>query len=298
MIVSQAWNARKAKLVFAEPTTDRCDSIYSLYWLQHDLQRIRESRAANMRPIIGVTPSTQLDTLAHGTFLRYCMSAPYVRAVESAGGVPIVLPPQCDAIEELLAIIDGLLLSGGPDVDPVRYGDDYVHPTTYGIDPDRDQFEFDLFNAALSHGIPVFGICRGIQVMNVALGGTLIQDVSTEHPGAAQVGHRQHERGLEVSAVGHEMSAVDSSPLPIFGNNDLGVNSFHHQAIRELAPDLMPVAHSPDGLVEAVVLRGNSEVFGVQWHPELMFERDNAHLRPFTRLVEAAAKSKLFASTS
>jgi len=251
-----------------------------------------------MKPIIGITPSAQLDTLAHGTFLRYCMSAPYVRAVATAGGVPMVLPPQPDSTEELLAVIDGLLLSGGPDVDPARYGDDYVHPATYGIDPDRDQFEIDLFNAALARGIPTFGICRGIQVMNVALGGTLIQDVSTEHPGAADIGHRQHERGLEDSAVGHELSAVDSSPLPIFGNHDLSVNSFHHQAIRDIAPELIPVAYSPDGLVEAVVLRGNPEVFGVQWHPELMFERDPAHLRPFARLVDAAAQSKLFAAKS
>jgi putative glutamine amidotransferase len=249
-----------------------------------------------MKPIIGITPSAQLDTLAHGTFLRYCMSAPYVRAVATAGGVPIVLPPQRDAVDELMAVIDGLLLSGGPDVDPVRYGDNYVHPATYGIDPDRDKFEIDLFDAALRHGIPAFGICRGIQVMNVARGGTLIQDVSTEHPGAADVVHRQHERGLDASAVGHAMSALDASSLPIFGNNDLGVNSFHHQAIRDLAPDLLPVAHSPDGLIEAVVMRGNPEVFGVQWHPELMFEQDDAHLRPFARLVEAAAQRKLLAS--
>ncbi len=249
-----------------------------------------------MKPVIGITPSAQHDTLAHGTFLRYCMSAPYVRAVGTAGGVPVILPPQRDTIDDLMAVIDGLLLSGGPDVDPARYGDNYVHPATYGIDADRDQFEMDLFDAALRGGIPVFGVCRGIQVMNVALGGTLIQDVSTEHPGAADVGHRQHERGLEDWAVGHELFAVDSAPLPIFANNGLGVNSFHHQAIRDLAPDLMPVATSQDGLVEAVVMRGNPAVFGVQWHPELMFERDDAHLRPFARLVEAAVTSKLFAS--
>jgi putative glutamine amidotransferase len=251
-----------------------------------------------MKPIIGVTPSAQLDTLAHGTFLRYSMSAPYVRAVEAAGGVPIVLPPQRGSIDELLAVIDGLLLSGGPDVDPARYGDSYVHPTTYGIDPDRDQFEIDLFDSALRRSIPTFGICRGIQVMNVALGGTLIQDVSTEHPGASIVGHRQHERGLEVSAVGHALSAVEPTPLPIFGDNDLGVNSFHHQAIRDIAADLMPVAYSPDGLIEAVAVRDNPEVFGVQWHPELMFERDSAHLRPFAHLVEAAARTRLLAAKS
>ena len=251
-----------------------------------------------MKPIIGITPSAQLDTLAHGTFLRYCMSAPYVRAVETAGGVPIILPPQRDSIDDLVAVIDGLLLSGGPDVDPARYGDMDVHPETYGIDPDRDQFEIDLFDSALRLGIPTFGICRGIQVMNVALGGTLIQDVATEHPGAADIGHRQHERGLEVSAVGHALSAVEPAPLPIFGNDNLGVNSFHHQAIRDLAPALLPVAYSPDGLVEAVVMRGSSEVFGVQWHPELMFERDDAHLRPFSQLVEAAARSKLLTAKS
>lgn len=251
-----------------------------------------------MKPIIGITPSAQLDSLAHGTFLRYCMSAPYVRAVESAGGIPIVLPPQRESPDELLAIIDGLLLSGGPDVDPARYGETYVHPATYGIDPDRDQFELDLFDSALRSGIPTFGICRGIQVMNVALGGTLIQDVATEHPGAADVGHRQHERGLEDSAVGHALSAAEPTLLPIFGNNDLGVNSFHHQAIRNVAADLIPVAYSPDGLIEAVVMRDRPEVFGVQWHPELMFNRDNAHLRPFARLVEAAAQTRLFAAKS
>ena len=251
-----------------------------------------------MKPIIGITPSAQLDTLPHGTFLRYCISAPYARAVDAAGGVPVILPPQHESIEELLAIIDGLLLSGGPDVDPARYGDDYVHPATYGIDTARDQFEIDLFDAALAAGIPTFGICRGIQVMNVALGGTLIQDVSSEHPGATEVGHRQHERGLEDSAVGHTMSAVDSTPLSIFGNNDLGVNSFHHQAIRDLAPGLSAAAHSPDGLIEAVVMRDKPDVFGVQWHPELMFERDEAHLRPFVRLVDAGARSRLSAARS
>lgn len=249
-----------------------------------------------MKPIIGITPSAQTDTLVHGAFLRYCMSAPYVRAVETAGGIPVILPPQRDAADALMTTIHGLLLSGGPDVDPARYGDTTVHPETYGIDPDRDQWEIDLFAAALRHDVPVFGVCRGIQVINVALGGTLIQDVATEHPGAADIGHRQHERGLEDSAVGHDMSATDPTVLPIFGNNDLGVNSFHHQAIRDLAPGLVPVAYSPDGLIEAVVMSDNAEVFAVQWHPELMFERDAAHLRPFVRLVELAS-SKLLAST-
>jgi putative glutamine amidotransferase len=245
-----------------------------------------------MKPVIGITPGAQTDRLAHGTFRRYLLSAPYVRAVEAAGGTPPILPPQQD-IEALIAIIDALLLSGGPDVEPTRYGDTIVHEATYGTDPERDQFELDLFAAALRRDLPVFGVCRGIQVINVALGGTLIQDVPTEHPGAAEVGHRQQERGLDAAAVGHEVAACAPELLPIFDGASLGVNSFHHQAIRRLAPRLTVVATSPDGLIEAVAMTERPSVFAVQWHPELMFERHPAHLRPFARLVERAISHKL-----
>jgi putative glutamine amidotransferase len=255
---------------------------------------MRERRSEKMTPVIGITPSSQVEKLAHGTFLRYVLSAPYVRAIEAAGGLPIVLPPQRDT-SALFDLIDGLLLSGGPDIEPSRYGDAWVHDATYGIDPERDQFELDLFDAAIARGIPVFGICRGIQVINVALGGTLIQDVASQHAGAAEIGHRQHERGLVDHAVGHNVSAPEPGLLPIFSGDGLGVNSFHHQAILELAPDLAPVAWSPDGLVEAVVRPGNCTVFGVQWHPELMFERHTEHLRPFQYLVAAATARKLAA---
>jgi putative glutamine amidotransferase len=250
-----------------------------------------------MKPVIGITPSAQIDTLAHGTFQRYVLSAPYVRAVEKAGGLSLILPPQREAVDALLRLIDGLLLSGGPDVEPERYGDRVIHPATYGIDPERDQFEIDLFDAAVRSNTPVLGICRGIQVINVALGGTLIQDVATEHPGASDVGHRQHERNLEEWQVGHAVNTT-SNVLPLFTNQALGVNSYHHQAIRDLAPGLEPVAFSPDGLIEAVVMANAPDVFAVQWHPELMFERDDAHLRPFAHLVIAATARRLATATS
>jgi putative glutamine amidotransferase len=192
-------------------------------------------------------------------------------------------------------VIDGLLLSGGPDVDPARYGDQYVHPATYGVDPERDQFELDVFKAAMAAEIPVLGICRGIQVINVALGGTLIQDVGAEHPGAAAIGHRQHERGLADWQEGHPVNATSDAP-PLFTDRTLGVNSFHHQAIRDLAPALEPVAFAPDGLIEAVVMPSAPGVFAVQWHPELMFEHDDTHLRPFTELVRAAAARRSLAA--
>ncbi len=251
-----------------------------------------------MKPIIGITPSAQIDTLAHGTFQRYVLSAPYVRAVEEAGGVGLILPPQREAVDDLLRLIDGLLLSGGPDLDPARYGDRVVHPATYGIDPERDQFEIDLFDAALRSNTPVLGICRGIQVINVALGGTLIQDVATEHPGASDIGHRQHERDLEDWQVGHTVSATSEALSRSLATRTLGVNSFHHQAIRDLAPGLEPVAFSPDGLIEAVVMPAAPDVFAVQWHPELMFERDDAHLRPFAHLVAAATARRLATAAS
>jgi putative glutamine amidotransferase len=245
-----------------------------------------------MKPVIGITPSAQIDALPHGTFKRYVLSTPYVRAIERAGGVALILPPQLDAVAALLSIVDGLLLSGGPDVDPVRYGDHDVHPATYGIDPERDQFEIDVFDAALEREMPVLGICRGIQVINVALGGTLIQDVGSEYPGAADIGHRQHERGLEDWQVGHNVIWQNEEP-PLVSKHALGVNSFHHQAIRDLAPALMPVAYSPDGLIEAVVMPDAPDVYAVQWHPELMFERDDGHLLPFSQLVQTAAARRL-----
>jgi putative glutamine amidotransferase len=248
-----------------------------------------------MKPIIGITPSAQLDTLAHGTFKRYILSAPYVCAIEAAGGIPLILPPQAD-VEALTQIVDGVLFSGGADVDPLRYGDQDIHDATYGIDAERDDFELDLFRVAMASDLPILGICRGIQVINVALGGTLIQDLQSQHPRAADVGHRQHERGLDDSAVGHEVIACAGEMYPIFENQRLGVNSFHHQAIRDLAPGLIPVAYSPDGVIEAVASPDGRSLFGVQWHPELMFQRDAAHLRPFSLLVGSAARRKLSAA--
>lgn len=251
-----------------------------------------------MRPLIGITASAQTDVLDHGTFRRYVLSRSYTRAVEAAGGIGVILAPQLQAIEELAELIDGLLLSGGADVDPARYGDDAVHAETYGVDDERDSFELAMFDAMLERDKPVFGICRGIQVLNVALGGTLIQDVPSEHSGAAEIGHRQHERKLADSDVGHNVSATHDHLFPIFENGSLGVNSFHHQAIRDLSPQLAAVAFSPDGLIEAVAMPDHPGVFGVQWHPELMFERHPEHLKPFVRLVEAATVRKLVAAAT
>lgn len=244
-----------------------------------------------MKPVIGITPTAQRDALPHGTFRRYLLSEKYVRGIEAAGGIPLILPPQAE-VHSLVDVVDGILFSGGSDIAPNRFGDATVHESTYGIDPERDQFELDLFAAAFERGTPIFGICRGIQVINVALGGTLFQDLPTQHPGAVAVGHRQHERGIEDSGIGHDVvGAPDLAPL--FDGHGIGVNSFHHQAIRDLAPGLRPVAYSPDGVIEAVVAADGRDLFAVQWHPELMYERYPEHLRPFIRLIEAANVRRL-----
>ena len=240
-----------------------------------------------MQPVIGITPSPTRDTLSHGTFDRYVVSANYVNAVLAAGGIPIVLPPQDDHTSPLLDRIHGLLLSGGADIDPAAYGESEPHSATYGVHPLRDRFEFALLREALARELPILCICRGIQVLNVALGGTLYQDIADQY--GRQINHRQEELGIDAAEPGHQVAITPGSVLEeIVGRSALGVNSFHHQAIKTVAPELEVAGRAEDGLVEAVALPGPSFVLGVQWHPELMCHRHPAHLALFERLVAAA----------
>ncbi len=250
-----------------------------------------------MKPVIGITPSPSEDTLAHGSFTRYAIAQPYVEAVLAAGGIPMVLPPQDDHANALLDTIDGLLLSGGGDIEPACFGDGVVHPATYGVHPLRDRFEIDLTATALKRDLPMFCICRGIQVLNVALGGTLMQHVPDQHPNA--VPHRQHEAGLKPDDISHPVHAVPRSPLErIYGGAEIGVNSYHHQAIKNVARLLEVAGYGPDGLIEAVAMPSRRFVLGVQWHPELMFQRHPEHLAPFRALVEAALARRLAGITA
>jgi putative glutamine amidotransferase len=253
------------------------------------LNRHRESMLsmADRKPIIGITPSPMEDTQEHGTFTRYAMATTYTEAIEAAGGVPMVIPPQRGNIDEIISIIDGLLLSGGADIDPARYGDEELHPSTYGVNPLRDELEIDLARAAVARSIPTLCICRGIQVLNVALGGTLIQDVPDQYPSSVQ--HRQHDAGIPKEEPGHTVSVVPGSLLAdTYGADTIAVNSFHHQALRDIAPGLYVNATSPDELVESVSLPDSGWMLGVQWHPEMMFRAHSEHLKPFEALVQKA----------
>ena len=251
-----------------------------------------------MKPLIGITPTSSEDSLAHGTFLRYHLSANYAEAVLAAGGVPVVLLPQLGHADSLLNAVDGLLLSGGGDVDPARYGEPKHHPDTYGVDDLRDRFELELIEEALRRDLPTLCVCRGLQLLNVGLGGTLVQDVATQHPPAASIPghHRQHNAGIATGERSHPVTLTPNTPLhDLVAADRIDVNSFHHQAVKHLAPGLVAAVESPDGLIEAAYSPAHAFVVGVQWHPEMLFDRHPEHRRLFDALVEAALARKIVA---
>ncbi|MBI3358722.1 MAG: gamma-glutamyl-gamma-aminobutyrate hydrolase family protein [Nitrospirae bacterium] len=210
-----------------------------------------------MRPLIGIT------TRAVDKDGRYALSARYVTCVNRAGGNVVLLPPESDNIATLLDRIDGLIFSGGGDISSDLYGG-LPHQKLYGIDINRDRTEISAVKYAIEYKLPLLGICRGIQIMNVALGGTLIEHIP-DLVGEA-VRHRLPEDKESLHAV---RLMPNSLTARIFGKQEMDVPSFHHQAIRKLAPLLKEVAHSQDGIIEAVELPEHPFFIGVQWHPEL-----------------------------
>lgn len=243
------------------------------------------------KPIIGITPTPTTSELPHGTFYRFAIADGYTTAVERAGAVPLVIPQQEGNINDILSVVDGLIFSGGGDIDPARYGDGSTHEKTGGIDQGRDDLELDLITAALERDIPILCICRGIQVLNVALGGTLIQDVPDQF--SAEFEHRQQANGIPAHDPGHEVDVVPGTLLAsTYGTDSIAVNSFHHQGLKDVAPALRVNATAPDGLVEAVDHPGKRWVLGVQWHPEMMHRHHEEQLKPFQGLVGAAISSK------
>lgn len=248
------------------------------------------------RPLIGITPSLTTDTLQHGTFERYVLARTYTDAVRTAGGIPIILPPGEESVDALLNHIDGVLLSGGGDLNPLRYGDEATHSTTYGVDAERDGFELDLVRSARARDLPLLGICRGIQALNVAFGGTLIQDI-TDQLGSA-LNHRQQQAGYTRDDTSHDVQIeYGAHPLSdLIGNEPLAVNSFHHQAIRDVAPGLKVVARAPDELIEAVWSPEMRFCLAVQWHPEMLAAHPRHHAI-FAGLVAASSRTRAILTT-
>ncbi|MGE5529831.1 MAG: gamma-glutamyl-gamma-aminobutyrate hydrolase family protein [Patescibacteria group bacterium] len=230
-------------------------------------------------PLIGITVGR---VLSEGR-LRHQCADDYVQAVAAAGGWPVLLPAEAilAAGAEFLARFDGFLLSGGGDLEPGLYGQDR-HPATGEADPPRDQAELRLARSAVAQSRPILAICRGIQVLNVALGGDLVQDL----PSAGYAGHDQAEP-REIGT--HPVEPVPGTPLAGILPAAALVNSFHHQAVSRLAAPLAAAAYAPDGLVEAVYIPGRS-VLGVQWHPECQARHAPEAAALFTWLVAEAKR--------
>ncbi len=237
-----------------------------------------------LTPVIGISARTRrLDTALGLGEVHYSIAADYVNAVVEAGGLPVVLPTvDPSKATAYISGLDGLIISGGNDVEPARYGaevDGSVDP-----DPDRDQWEIALVAAARSAAAPILGICRGAQILNVALGGTLHQhiwDTRSDHPDL----HRPGQILLEIGS--HRIDLVPGSRIAaIYGSNTRRVNSWHHQALDVVGEGLEVTARAPDGTIEAVESIDGLAI-GVQWHPKRM---DMADERPlFEALVKQAA---------
>jgi putative glutamine amidotransferase len=226
-------------------------------------------------PLIGVTGGTQLQETAFGFQQTNALNMKYLRAVARAGGLPVLLAPTGTPAADLVARLDGLLIPGGGDLDPARYGET-PQAEVYGVDPERDDNEFSLLEAAEARGIPILGLCRGLQLINVSRGGTLIQHVDESHL-HWQTGP-SHEGAHQVTIV------ADSLLAQLVGPEELLVNSYHHQAIGRLGEGLRIVAHA-DGLAEAFET-ADGLIVGVQWHPEQMIEHHPRQLALFENFVK------------
>ena len=238
------------------------------------------------RPLIGLTISTSVDAYPE----RAYTNAAYLRAVEQAGGIPILLPPQLSLVArtELWQRLDALVLTGGGDIDPARFGEQR-HPTVYDVSASRDELEIDLTQRALAEEVPLLAICRGIQVLNVALGGTLYQDIASDLRSPIQ--HSQKERRDQPT---HSVKMQQESRVAeILGRPEVDVNSFHHQAIKDLGAGLKAVGTASDGVIEAAEMTDHPFAVAVQWHPEDLVTHDRAARALFEALVEAASRSAL-----
>ena len=241
-----------------------------------------------MVPLIGI-PCQSDESKRVVRVPRFSANQSYVRCVEAAGGLPLLIPlvKSEDVVRAIYARLDGLLLTGGADVDPACYGE-APHPKLGEVDGPRDRVELALTRWALTNGLPVLAICRGIQVLNVAAGGTLYQDITAQVDGAIEhTYYPNHPRDL----IAHPVIIEPGSRLAaILGSTTLGVNSTHHQAVKDVAPSFTVTARASDGLVEAIEGLDHPFALGVQWHPEELIQ-DARMQRLFEIFVQKAGSN-------
>lgn len=234
------------------------------------------------KPIIGVVPLVDVQRES------YWILPGYFEGVAEAGGIPVMLPLTNDRtdLDQALSACDGLLITGGQDVSPAVYGE--KNPAAVALVgetcPERDRMEAALLPLTIERDLPVLGICRGIQVINALLGGTLWQDLPAQRPSGVE-----HHGAPPYDVPVHTVEVAAGTPLAeAIGSGEHAVNSYHHQAVRELAPGLEVMAVSPDGLVEALWRPASAFLWAVQWHPEFAHRVDEPSRQIFSAFVEAA----------
>ena len=233
-----------------------------------------------MKPKIAILPLIDVQRES------YWMLPGYMNGILQAGGVPVMLPLTCEAValDEIAQSYDGFLFPGGQDVTPALYGQkrgENCGETCESL----DEMSKELFERISRTDKPILGICRGLQLLNVLLGGTLYQDLPTEHPSEVE-----HHMRPPYDAVTHSVEVAQDSPLhALLGRTSLGVNSYHHQAVQDLSPQLRAMARSEDGLVEAAWMPGRKFLWAFQWHPEFSYKTEEASRRIFRAFVNACA---------
>ena len=233
-----------------------------------------------MKPIIGIISDIDNNLVT-------TVPDAYNDAIEKAGGTPILLPyvRKEETVTQFVALCDGILFSGGADIDPRRYGEE-AKPTCGGIEHYRDEMEFLVLKKALEASKPILAICRGAQLVNAAFGGTLYQDIPSEYD--TPIAHRQKEPKLSPS---HDVQIISDTPLDqLMGTERITANSFHHQAIKTLGKGLEIMAVADDGIVEAVYAPDASYLRAYQWHPERLYDIDANNRKIFKEFIEECRK--------
>ena len=238
------------------------------------------------KPLIGLTPSHNTDNN------DIQMRPTYIKALTAAGAIPVVLPLTSseDDLRQLVDTLDGFLFTGGPDVHPFLFGEETLDRCG-SVSAERDQMELALLPLVMETGKPVLGICRGIQLLNIGLGGTIWQDIPSQVKSDFPLAHTQP---FAYALPSHNVTLQPDSRLAKIAEAEtLSVNSMHHQAVRDVAPSLVASARSSDQLVEAVEMPDYPFFIGVQWHPEYLWEKNEAAARLLSEFVKAAACSAL-----
>ena len=225
------------------------------------------------KPLIGLTSYSRSEKN------RFAIPAAYLEAIERANGIPVVITPTTKEIDPIMDRIDAFVLTGGADVDPSYYAGK-PHEKIYGINEERDQLELGLALRIADHSVPTLAICRGLQVLNVALGGTLVEHIPDEY--GESVAHRQEH----FEYIDHEVAVKPESKLAeILQETKLDVPSYHHQSVRKPAPGFEVVAESTDGVIEAIESSDFPGIIAIQWHPEVAAHEVEVHQRLFDQLV-------------